>query len=251
MSKKDFKFKLNVNNLKNLIDILKDLSRIDQVVKMKIDSEEVLFYSRKGVGHNIHAFKSFILPIDKFLECHGDAHELDFIITNCKSFISNLSIFLKKDEINCKLKYNEGQITADTLTLNDGALKLNFISGDYREIKDISKYDIRTKMDVSLANFSFDLEFSKLEEIQKLSKLNNSEVTNIVVNDGKIIFSEPRWKYGITVLDNVEDRTYTFQSKYLKSITNKKDVVVYVFDQFLLLSENDITLMIGFELDAL
>jgi len=202
---KKFAFTLNLEYLNDFINILKDLSRIDQTVKMKLDSDEILFYSRKGVGLNIHAFKSYIIPTEKLFITTEDIPNLDFIIINCKKFISNLSIYLTKDKVKGTLQYNEGNINAHIMSLNDGRLKLKFITGDYRDIKDISKYDIRTKMDPELANTKFTLTFDQLTEIQKLSKLNNSEITTIKIKDTKLYFTEPTWTYGICELDE-EDR---------------------------------------------
>lgn len=246
---KKIEFDINIDNFKNILDILKDLTKIDDVIKIKFDKDEVLFYSRNGIGQNIHAFKSFILPLNDFI-ITDNIPNIDFVIINAKKFVSNLTIFTNKENIKGIIKYDEDTNIAETFTLFEDKLKINFISGDYKIIKDITKYDIRSKMDPQLSNFSFNLEYSVLNEIKKLTRLNASETTNLEVKDGTVYFTEPRWKYDIDNI-NTDDCFYSFQSKYLKSINIDGVITVNVFDHFLLFKEDDVVLMIGFELDSL
>jgi hypothetical protein len=248
-----YKFTLNKDYLKEIIDALKDLNKIDAMIKIKIDTDDVLFYSKAGLHNNIHALKSFIFPIENFI-INKDKEYLtkDFIILNAKVFLENLTIMLNRDQaITGLFQYKDKDKIISTLNLSDGALKFNFITGDYKQIKDISKLDIEQKMNPSLANFTFNLTKDQFNEIKKLTTLNKSEVASIRVKSGKLEFFDKRWSYHVADLPNVDDEEWGFNNKYLKSINVVDNIDIHMFDQFLLVKEDNIALMIGLELSAL
>lgn len=247
----NFSFTFNRDNLSDIIAALKDLNKIDTMIKIKMDQDDVLFYSKAGKDHNVHALKSFIFPISDFIIA-DEYPTLDFIIINGKNFVENLSIYLTRDsDIAGKFKYKNNDKIASMLYITDGTLKFNFITGDYKQIKDISKLDIENKMNPDLANFSFDLTNDTFKEIKKLSGLNKSEIVSLRMKGGKLSFFDLRWSYDVTDLPTVDDETWSFANKYLKSINSTNDITINMFDQFLLFKEDNISLMIGLELGEL
>ncbi len=247
----EYTFEFNTTYLKDIIAVLKDLTRIDQMIKIKIDHEHVLFYSKAGTGNNIHAFKSFLFPVENFIIA-DEPIIIDFIILNAVNFVKNLELFLNKTgSVMGKFQYKEKDKIASVLYITDGKLKFNFVTGDYRQIKDIPKSEIETKMDPSLANFSFTMNNEQFTEIKKLSALNKSETISLRVKKGKLEFYDKRWSNHVFDLPTVADENWSFANKYLKSITPSDDIVIHMFDQFLLFKENNIALMIGLELSEL
>lgn len=246
----DFKFTFNKDNLKNIIDALKDLAKIDTMIKIKFDQEHVLFYSKAGKDHNIIAFKSFLFPIEEFIIA-DEYINIDFIILNGLNFVKNLELFLTKDNaIQGKLQYKHKDKIASMFYITDGKLKVNFITGDYRMIKDISKGEIEMKMDPDRAEFMFTLDKEQFNEIKKLSTLNKSETVSLKVKNNKLSFFDDRWDNYICDVD-IEDTVWSFNNKYLKSITPSNEINIHMFDAYLVFKEENISLMIGLELSEL
>lgn len=250
---KEFVFTFNRTNLESIIDALKDLSKIDPMIKMKLDKDEVLFYSKAGVDSTIHALKSFQFPVRDFITVEDDEYiNIDFIFLNGPNFVKNIELFLAKDdEINGKLVFKEKDKIANMFYITDGKLKFNFITGDYRQIKDITKGDIENKMNPDNANFSFVIDNEQFTQIKKLTALNKAETISMRVKKGKLEFFDKRWSSHICDLPTVVDEVWAFNNKYLKSITPSDEIRIHMFDQFLLFKEENIALMIGLELSEL
>lgn len=244
----NYTFEFNKLYLKDIINTLKDLSKISPMIKMKIDHDNILFYSKAGIDNNIHALKSFIFPT-KDLIIADEPIIIDFIILNGPNFVKNLELFLTKDtNVIGKLTFKEKEKIANMLYISDGKLKFNFITGDYRQIKDITKLDIENKMNPSIANFNFILTNEQFTDIKKLINLNKSEIISLRVKNGKLEFFDTRWSLHICDLPTIDDESWSFTNKYLKSITPADEIKIHMFDQFLLFKENNIALMIGLEL---
>jgi hypothetical protein len=248
---REFTFEFDRLNLQKIIDALKDLSKIDPMIKMKLDKDEVLFYSKAGKDNTIHALKSFKFPVREFIIA-DEYIVIDFIMLNGPNFVKNLELFLpKKTQIVGKLSYKEKDKIASMFYITDGKLKFNFVTGDYRQIKDITKGDIDNKMDPENANFNFTIDNEQFTEIKKLIALNKSETISLRVKKGVLEFYDKRWSSHICDLPNVADESWAFTNKYLKSITPSDEIKIHMFDQFLLFKEDNVALMIGLELSEL
>lgn len=248
---KDFKFEFNRQHLESIIAALKDLSKIDPMIKMKMDKDDVLFYSKAGSDNTIHALKAFRFPVRDFITA-DDYIVMDFIMLNGPNFVKNLELFLTKDtEVMGKMTFKEKDKIASVFYITDGKLKFNFVTGDYRQIKDITKGDIENKMDPESANFTFTMSNEQFTEIKKIIALNKAETISLRVKKGKLEFFDKRWSSHICDLPTVDDETWSFTNKYLKSITPSDEIKIHMFDQFLLFKEDNIALMIGLELSEL
>ncbi len=111
----------------------------------------------------------------------------------------------------------------------------------------MTKEQIEQKMDPTLANFSFTLTDVQFNEIKKLVSLNKSDVISIRIKKNKLEFFDKRWSLYITDVQQ-DDEIWSFGNKYLKSIDATEEITINMFDQFLLIKENNISLMIGLEL---
>lgn len=246
----NFEFIFNRDNFDTILSTINELSKIDEMIKIKLDNEHVLFYSKAGKGSNIHAFKSFIYPVENFITS-DEYITIDFIIINGKNFVENLKLLANKEgDIAGRISYNSGDKVASQLYIGNGKLKFNFVTGDYRQIKDITKQEIEMKMDPSLCEFQFTIDKDEFIEIKKLTRLNKSETVNLKLKKNKLSFYDKRWSNYICDI-NSPDSTWTFSNKYFKTITGIDDITIYMFEQFLLFKEDNITFMIGLELSDL
>jgi hypothetical protein len=245
-----YEFFIEKDNLEEILKCIADLSKINPMVKVKLDEDDVLFYSRAGTDMTIPAFKSFQYPIANFIRTL-EPQVLDFIVLNGSNFVKNCALFLDKDEeIAGKLMYNQNAKVANQLYLTNEKLNFNFISGDYTQIKDITKTQIAERMNPDNSNFSFTMSGDVFAEIKKLVTLNKSEVINIRTKKGKLEFYDKRWSLKVADVQ-VDDDLWTFNNKYLKSIDASDEIKINMFDQFLLIKENNVNLMIGLELSSL
>lgn len=249
----NFKFIFKNEKIKELVDTLKDLYKIDSLIKMKIDNEHVLFYTRKGKGLNILAFKSVIYPIEDVFEFDEDVPNLDFIILNGKNFVDNMSIMTTGNKtVAGMLEYSEGSKIANIFHITDGRLKLKFITGDYRQINDISKIEIEQKMDPELALFNFKVDSDNFNELKKLTRLNKSETINLKSKNNVLTFFDKTWSMKVDTLNvDIIDEVWTFDNSHFRTIKAEDDLYLHMFDTFILFKENNITLLIGLELSTL
>jgi hypothetical protein len=248
---KEYRFLFNRDNFKNILDSLKDLSKIHPMIKMKMDESHVLFYSRAGAksatDSAIHAFKSFVFPVEDFVIA-DEYKQLDFIFLNGPNFVHNAEMFLNRDsDVSGKFLYKEKDRVASMIYLSDGRLNFNYITGDYKQIKDISRTEIDTKMNPAYANFSIDMTNDQYMELKKLTTKNKSETLSVKIKNGRLEFFDNRWS--LHICDVVaDDDILSFNNKYFKSINPSDIIRINFFDQFLLIKDNNINLLIGLEL---
>ena len=251
ITQKEYKFNFNTKYLKEILDCITDLSKINPMIKIKLDKETALFYSRAGTDATIPAFKSFSFDINKFIIVNNEEYEnIDFIILNGSNFVKNCLLLEKSELVEGKMVYNEKQKVASQLYITNGSIKFNFVSGDYTQIKDITKEQIETRMDPTLSNFSFIVTGNQFKDIKKLTTLNKSETISLRVKSNKLEFYDKRWSINLGKVE-VDDDIWTFNNKYLKSISPDEetgDITINMFDLFLLIKEGNTHLMIGLEL---
>lgn len=244
------KYQFNINRTK-FLEILKavqDLSKINPMVKIKMDKSSVLFYTRAGNDVTIPAFKSFEYPIEDWA-LSEDLQQMDFIILNASNWVKNCQHLLSIDnDISCQLQFHSNSKVAQMMYITNGKLTLNFVSGDYTQIKDITKEQIQERMDPALSNFKFTMTAEQFTEIKKLSALNKSEIISLRAKKGKLEFFDKRWQVFIEPT-TINDDVWTFNNKYLKSIESQDQITINMFDHFLLIKEKNTNLLIGLELN--
>lgn len=250
----NFKFIFKQDKIKELVSALKDLYKIDTLIKMKIDSDNVLFYSRKGKGLNILAFKSVIYKTEDIIETDEEVPNLDFIILNGKNLVDNMTIMTAGDKtVAGKLEYNTGSKIANVFHITDKKIKLKFITGDYRQINDITKEEIENRMNPDLSEFNFSVKKDDFNELKKLTRLNKSEIINLKSKNNKLSFYDKNWSMLVDKLEDdvIEDEVWTFDNSHFRTIKAEEDLHLYMFDTFILFKENNVTLLIGLELSTL
>ena len=137
------KFKINNDKFSDLIEKLDDLTKIEDTIKMKIDSENILIYSMLSSGQTMLAFKNYLLSTKDYLD-YGDEleHSFDIIINisviDGKVLLSEkaaweLEIESFDDDRNASLMLNKKFLSC----INDSVDKIEFsIFENFMLIKD-------------------------------------------------------------------------------------------------------------------
>mgnify|MGYP001333973828 CR=1 FL=1 len=91
MAGNKIKFKIKSDRFVDLISKLDDLTKIEDVIKLKIDNDNILLYSMMG-GNVLLAFKNYLIKTRDYLEYVDDLEfSIDLIIANAKKFVKNLN----------------------------------------------------------------------------------------------------------------------------------------------------------------
>lgn len=245
----DFKFIMSVEQLKDFIKKLDDLTDINEKVIMKFDPQNLLLFTTEGKEKDIHAFKSHILSLkDDFVECEEIKSEIKFIINDGKKLIKNLDIYLTfTDHIHFKMIYNEDGFGEKLMMKND-KLKLD-VQGALSQIFDINIEMIKSTMDINKAIYSFEMAEEDFTKIKKMSTVEkDNDVYKLLVKDNKIYIGENRWNLLVGDVEH-ENTHISFPKKYFNTIVfEESKVKLYVFETFLLYLGKESNLMITIEI---
>ena len=86
---------------------LEDLAKISDVIKLKIDSENILMYSIVG-DTILLAFKNYLINTNEYLVFKEELDTtLDIIIASAKRYVKNLSFIKLNDKIKLDVDYRE------------------------------------------------------------------------------------------------------------------------------------------------
>lgn len=250
------KFKFNNETFGDFLDKLTDLTKIDKTIKLKIDNDNILMYSMAGTGIML-ACKSYIIDRDTYLK--GYREELDFIydviIPNCDKFVKNLNFIKDEDLITLQLTHrdsneSDGVKIARKIEVKGDKLKVNWLGGEYYEVKDLSKEVLRTQLNLNLRDWYFTMSKEQFEDIKKLSRINSSNIININVDEGKVNFYEQSaWDLEIGEIEPI-NKSFILNKRFLKCIDNNEDNLDFsLFPNFILIKEENSNLMLSYEQD--
>lgn len=237
-------------NFSELLDILTDLYKINKNAKLKISNDEFLLYATEGVDNNIHALKTYMLKTTDFFLFKTELDsEVSMIIDDIKKLIE----YLKFVDITKKIGF---QFILDKdnrillMKISDGIFSYSEGSAKGSKIRDLSKKQIDTLLDVDNSSFKFDIPSANITSIKKLAKLNiENEILNISIKDGIIKFYEPdRWNLEVGNTTSTDNIDLAINKKYFYSIIPTIDIIeLYVYEHFILFKEINKNLMICFE----
>lgn len=249
------KFKINNDNFSSLIDKLDDLTKIDDTIKMKIDSEHILIYSMLASGQTILAFKSYLIDTEDYLDSINDLeYSFDVVISSAKKFVKNLTFLNLSDKITLEIAYKKSQdddnvMIARSLQVISGKLKVNWITGENYEIRDINKNTLKQKLDLKFRKWAFSMKQSEFSDVKKLSNINNDRLININVTDGKVFLSEKAaWELEIESVELDKNASLILNKKFLPCINDSLNNIEFnIFENFMLVKDENSNLMLSFE----
>jgi hypothetical protein len=251
MSDKTLTLNMSLNNFHLFISYIKELSLVDSSLIMVMDNEDFMLYSFVGSNLNdIHAFKSVITKTNEIFDNSNKiSSKIIFILKDGKRFARNIQNFIDFDEdIKMKISYNDSDNNANYLSLTNSRLKIKEISGDpYTMSKEITKDDINflTNKDNSL----FDFEILE-SDFRKIKSMSNIDITNDIlylnIDKNELFLGENKWNLKICDIDK-PNLTVSFPKKYFKNLKFKENTKMYLFENYVLISDDNSDLMIVLE----
>jgi hypothetical protein len=257
MSSKKTKFKFKKENFHIFIDKIAELTNIGDLIKIKIDSENILIYSTLGKSV-ILAFKNFLLKTDDFLEYNKILEEIDscdIIIANAGKWVKNIN-FLKEENdlsltISGKMDEESNILNARTVQIDGGRLKINWMGAESYEIRDMNKNILSQRLDLKHRKWYFNISQQEFNDVKKLSNINSDKIVYIQVTDGNVLFSEVgAWEMQMSPLENGDVRTteVILNKRFLKSIKDNEGGIEFnLFDTFILIKDQESNLMLSYE----
>ena len=250
-----FNFILKNDKLNELVNCISDLTKISDIVKMKIDKDDIFIYSLVGET-SITAFKNFTLKTDDYIESKTEIDKpFEYIILESKKFVKNIRFLIEsEDKIKCTFSYlNRGEPSnyVRGFKLSDGKFKFTIMGGENYKIREINKEMLSGILNEDNIEWSFQINRSDYASIKKLATINNDrDIIDINCKGGSVVFGEDT-KWEVKVCDiEANHSEITFPKKYLTSISNTDDVInFHVYETFLLFKEDGVNLMVSFEQD--
>jgi len=254
MSKK-LSINLNKRFFPDFIAKIQDLSSINDVVKLKIETDKVLMYAMKANDNAVLALKSYILPTTNYFDNFNQEDMFDFIIVNAPKFIKSLKFFdidtqIKMDVIYKPHHENEGVMQIRSAQFTNGKLKISTIGGEDDKIRDLNAELLETRTDIENASFDFQITKHDFNDVKKLCAIDSEEkILSIDIEEGKIVASEiSKWELQLGEIDSSFNQKIIFNKKYLSNINGDMDMInFYMFDTFILVKDNISSLMLSFE----
>lgn len=248
------KFTFKSEKISEFIERLEDLTKIEDTIKLKIDSNNILMYSILG-GNVMLAFKNFLLNTEDFFKFDEFDFTIDVIIANAKKFVKNLNFLTSSEKVIIEFSYKEsndddGIMNARSIQVVGGKLKVNWLAGEHYELRDINKTTLKSNLDIKKRKWHFKISKNDFSDIKKLSSINSDRIINISINSGKVVFSEKSaWELEIDSIEDDKNSNLILNKKFLNCITDSKDVEFSIFDNFMLVQEINSNLMLSFEQD--
>jgi hypothetical protein len=245
----------SVEQLSKLLKKVKDLTSINSRIIMRIESTQVLLFSFVGDSFkNIHAFKSYIFPIEEIMTIKKGEIDgpLFFITRDGKKFYRTLENLLDyKEDIECKISINEENYV-NYIGFNNVKFDIKIIGSDPVIIgSQISIEDINYLMDTDKSIFNFrvnNMDFYKIKKQGLIEIIKDDRKTPlyITVNNKMLSIGETLWRANITEID-IEDMIISFPKIYFNTINPKDYIEIFVFNEFILCKYDDYNLMIILE----
>ena len=163
-------FDVNKSNFNSLLDKLSELQKIGEVVKMKINSKEILVYSLKGES-SILAFKNYTLPTtDYFTFKEEFDYTLDLIVGSISKFIKTAKFFdlSSPDKLQFILTYKQSAQDEKIMQvrgaqLKDKKFKFAAIISEPFKIRDINKKMLGQILNIDNVQWSFHVKRTDLD----------------------------------------------------------------------------------------
>lgn len=251
MTDKTLTMNMSLNNFNAFLFYIKELSLIDPVIVITISEEYVMLYSFVGKDINdIHAFKTVISKTnDLFNKTKDIDKKIVFIVKDGKKFARNIQNFIDfGEDIKFKLSYNEDDQNANYMDISNNKLRIKEISGDpILMSKEITKNDIDFLTNKSNSLFDFTINEMDFKKIKNMSNIDTTnDILYININKNELFIGENKWELKICNIEK-PNLSVSFPKKYFKNIKFKDDTKIYLFENYILISDENSDLMIVLE----
>jgi len=259
LTSKKITYKISLDKLEDLNSKMKDLTKLDKSIYMKIDNKTLLLYSLVGKGANIHAFKSHTQKINDIFNVVKDTldEELIYKIVDGKKFTNSITMFIKYmrnqeifDDVKFQLTYSPDSFICEKLLIENKKSK-EITPGEKPTFdEDIDADQIDDLMDKDLTNYNFDLAEDDFKYIKSKAGIEkDNDVLYMNIDNNKLSIGENRWDLEICEIDGLEDETISFPKKYFNCINFEVDsnMKIYVAETYLLILGETSNLLISVE----
>ena len=249
------KFKFKKENFDDFTNKLKDLTTIGDDIKMKIDNDHILIYSMLGKSVML-AFKNYLVKTSDYFELDEELeNSFDIVVANSSKLVKNLEFLKDSKTISMFVNYkpspdDESIMTARSIQITGGKLRVNWPAGERYEVRDINKNVLKQRLDIKNRKWSFVLSNSQFSDIKKLSNINADKIISVNVNDGKVVISETSaWELEIGEIEKISG-SFIFNKRFFKCINDEKEEIEFsLFDSFILIKDKNSNLMLSYEQD--
>jgi len=252
------KFELVTENFDKLLWTIKDCSGISDTVKIKISTDQILIYSLSVTDSFILALKSYSLKTQDFIKNFDlPGVSSDFIFCPAAKSVKSLSYFDTSGKLWVDINYKAADTPDDinhirSWQFSAGKLKINHISCENTQIKDLNKNLLDQKLDIQLSKWGFKLSLEEFQNIKRLSSINpDDRVLTVNLDNGLVKFSEMgKWELEISDVCQQKIGQISFLKKYLSSIDPNFDWIdFWIFETFILVKGKESLLMLSYEQD--
>lgn len=255
MAKEELKklnLKISKDKLKELNDYLNDLIKINESLRLKIDSNTFLLYtiatlSGGEASNTFVACKYYYLNTADFFTGFEINETLDWIIVDTKKLIKRLSFFQNDSEIN--INYLSKNSIISSVIFSDGNLKITQTGGEKNELKNITYNVISERLNPELIEFSLSIPSEEFNKIFKLSKLENeNDIIRVDIKQGEVYFKESQWELYLGKVD-YKDSSWLFDKKFLHNMDQEEGYINLNFFESFITNQTKInTLLVALEI---
>lgn len=248
--------KFNKTNFSDFVGKIKDLTNIEDTVKLKIEQDKILMYSMLSNDVSVLALKSYLLKTSDYIENFDKEETYDFIITSAAKFVKNLVFFnsenpVKVELVSKPLPEDENTLHVRAAQFSNGKLKISCIGGEMHKIRDINSVTLESRLNIKNSKWGFKISKEDFADVKKLCSINNEDkILNINVADGKVTMSETaKWELDIDTIGS-RNTNLIFGKKYLSNVNAEQDYINFsIFETFILVKDDNSNLMLSFEQD--
>ena len=246
---------INRDNFNVLLERLKDLAKVSNVIKFKIDTDDTLIYAIKGSKTSVNVLKSYTLKTDDIFTVKEPITEtLNWIVNEAGKFVKNLQFIRIDHKISLKLSHRTIEdCEVRSAEIRNSRFRLRVEIGDSDEIMNITKEQLSEQLRKDRRSWGFSVSPSDFTDIKKLSSINSSDANRVLyldVEEKNVKISERNiWEL---IVDEVEEEeNHLIFNKAFLGFINETGVSIEfnVFPNFIFIEDDDSNLMISFEQD--
>jgi hypothetical protein len=246
--------KFNKANFSDFVSKIKDLTNIEDTVKLKIEQDKILMYSMLSNDVSVLTLKSYLVNTSDYIDNFDKEETYDFIITSAAKFVKNLAFFnsdspIKVDIMSKPLPEDDNIMHVRAAQFSNGKLKISCIGGEEHKIRDINSTTLESRLNPKNSRWGFKISKEDFADVKKLCSINNEDrILNISVTDGKVTMNETaKWELEIDTIDS-RSTNLIFGKKYLSNVNADNDYINFsIFDTFILVKDENSNLMLSFE----
>jgi hypothetical protein len=249
----EFEVIFSKDSLTEFLRKLQDVAKINTVVKIYFNTDRLMFYT--FAPRSMTVCKACFMPPTAAVKTVPKEFEkgLQMMIGDTKKFVKKMAFYRDSTEIKVQIGYrvtNTGQYHIVWMKPKDKKLKMTLTMQELHLLPNVTKDQIVQKSNQD-PNFNFDVDVQTLVDVKKLTQLNpETEAMSLRIDNKRLCFEE-EGKWDMEIMDTIdyENVHFNFQKKYFNSLDNKDKTNIKVFDDFLMVSTEDMFLMIGLEVN--